>query len=363
MLESFGIHSHHHHHHHSADDPTKPPDPSLRKPVAIIGGFLGAGKTTLLNHILTQERDLRKEVIIREFGAVAVDHELIEEETANIVLVSGGCLFTDPQTILYWTLENLYSRCDKTGGSNFSWQDVDFDYLVLETSGLDIPEYLGELFFLDRLRDHYRLDSYIVVVDAEYGELNLDEYKRACEQIAFADILLVNKVDLADEETLRHLERRLRRINGLAQIYRTEYTRIGLDKILNVRLFDAPPDGDGFCSVSNDGTAVRHDEEDNVDTFQSVVLNEARPMDKDKVNVWIADLFSQRGHKILRSKGFLNFAGYDHRFVFQGVRKTFHSKSDRLWRPDEERKSTIVLIGEGLDDADALQKSFSECVA
>jgi G3E family GTPase len=299
---------------------------------------------------------LRKEVIIREFGSVTVDDELIAEDAAaNILLVTGGCLFTDPQTTLYWTLENLYSRCDKTGGNDFSWQDVDFDYLLLETSGLDVPEFLAGLFFLDHLRDHYRLDSYIVVVDAEYGELNLDEYRRAREQVAFADILLLNKIDLADEATIDRLERRLGRINVLARTYRTEYTRINLDKILNVRLYDAAPNIDGLSTAPI--------KEETVDDFQSVVLSETRPLDKEKVNAWIHGLFTARGNKILRSKGFLNFAGYDHRFVFQGVRRTFHSKADRRWRPDEERNSTIVLIGEGLEDAKELQRSFSECVA
>ena len=359
MTESFGAHPLAHIH---GEDPTKPPDASLRKPMTIIGGFLGAGKTTLLNYLLAQERILRKELIIREYGSLTVDDQLIEDETAHIVWVSGGCLFMDAQTSLYWALENLYSRCDKRGGRDFSWQDVDFDYVLLETSGLDMPEYLATLFFLERLRDHYRLDSYIVVVDAEYGELNLDEYRRACEQVAFADILLINKVDLVDAKTICRLERRPRRINALARIYRTEYTQIDLDRILNVGLFDAPPSQNDLSIVLDREPAAR-DEEENVDPFTSVVLTETRPLDKDKVNAWIKDLFQQHGQRILRSKGFLCFTGYDHRFVFQGVRKTFHSKADRLWKPDEERKSSIVLIGEGLDNAEELQRSFSECVA
>ena len=360
MIESFGAHPLAHKH---GPDPTTPPDPSLRKPVTIIGGFLGSGKTTLLNYLLAQERTLHKELIIREYGALPIDHELIEDESAEIVLVSGGCLFMDPQTTLYWALANLYSRADYTGGGNLTWQDVDFDYVLLETSGLDMPEYLAGLFFLDRLRDHYRLDSYIVVVDAEYGELCLDEYRRASEQVAFADILLINKVDLVDQDTIRRLEERLRRINVLARIYHTEYTQIDLDKLLNVRLFNAPPSAELVAAMPSETRGANGKEEGTMDPFQSVTLTETRPLDREKVNAWIEELFAQRGLKILRSKGFLNFAGYDHRFVFQGVRMTFHSRTDRLWKPDEERKSTIVLIGEGLDDTADLQCSFSECVA
>ncbi len=341
---------------------TKSPDPGLRKPVAIIGGFLGAGKTTLLNYILTEQQGTRMEVIIREYGVVGVDHKLIVDEDVNVQLMAGGCIFADPQLKLFWAMENLYSRCDKLGGGNFSWQDVDFDYLLMETSGLDMPEYLVRLFFLERLRDHYRLDSYIVLVDAEYGELNLDEYKLARQQVAFADIFLINKIDLADEEKVSRLEQRLHRINTLARIYRTEYARVDLSKVLNVGLFDAAfkpksfPNPDGVREAGHDG-------EEKVDDIQSVVLSEKRLLDKEKINVWIKNLFVSRGNKILRSKGFLNFAGSDHRFVFQGVRKTFHSKADRLWKPDEERESVIVLIGEGLDDVEELQKSFSACVA
>lgn len=351
------------HAHLHAVDLTKPPDPSLRKPVTIIGGFLGSGKTTLLNHILSQQNHKRMEVIIREFGAVAVDHELVLDKTVKINLVSGGCLFADPQHRLFWMLEGLYSRCDKLGTQHFSYQDVDFDHVLLETSGLDMPEYLAGMFFLERLRDHFQLDSFIVVVDAEYGELNMDEYYRACEQVAFADILLINKTDLSDEEKIRSLERRLGRINPLAKMYRTQYTEIELEKILDVRYFEGMDGVVGAPEALRRAQAPGNNGREKLDPFQSVVLSENRPMDKDKVNAWIKELLTERGHKILRSKGFLNFAGSDHRYVFQGVRKTFHSKADRLWEPGEERKSVIVLIGEGLDDGPELQAAFSACIA
>ena len=336
-----------------------PPDPSLRKPVTVVAGFLGAGKTTLLNHILTHQPNGRTEVIVREYGSFGVDQELIATEAVHILLIMAANLFVDPQTRLFWGLENLYSRCDKIGTGQFTWQDVDFDRVLLESSGLDLPAHMAQLFYLEKLRDHFRLDAAIVVVDAEYGELTLDQYRLAREQAAFADVLLVNKADLADEATMSSLEARLRRINPLARIYRTEYTDVAREQVLDVGLFDGVP---GF-DILADLDPSDEKGEGRVDDIQSVVLTEFRPLDKAKLTEWLNALFDERGLDILRSKGFLYFSGYDHRFVFQGVRRTFHSKADRLWQPGEERKSTIVLIGEHLDDGPALQQGFSACVA
>ncbi|HNS53010.1 MAG TPA: GTP-binding protein [Anaerolineae bacterium] len=341
------------------DDPGKPPDPSLRRPATVVAGFLGAGKTTLLNHILINAPKARTEVVVREYGDVGVDQELIETGDAHILLILAANLFVDPQTRLYWGLENLYSRCDKLGTNRYTWEDVDFDRVLIESSGLDYPEHMAQLFYLDKLRDHFRLDAAIVVVDAEYGDLTLDQYRFAREQAAFADILLVNKADLAGEAVMTRLEARLRRINPLARIYRTEYTAVPCEQLLDVRLFDGVP---GFDILADLQPHFQKGEE-RLDDIQSLVLTESRPLDKGKFTAWLQALFAARGLDILRSKGFLNFSGYDHRFVFQGVRRTFHSKADRLWQPGEERRSTLVLIGEHLDDGPALQEAFSACVA
>lgn len=352
---------HHDHHSHSHHVSGMPPHPGLRKPVTIVGGFLGAGKTTLLNHIVNHRQETRMEVIIREYGAVGVDDRLIEDRAIHVHLVSGGSIHSDPQLHLFWAMENLYSRCDQKGTGDFSWHDVDFDYLLMETSGLDNPEYLLQLFFLEQLRDHFRLDSYAVVVDAEYGELNLDEYRVAQEQVVLADIILVNKIDLVEENKLSSLERRLRGVNSVASIYRTEYAKADLDKLLNSGRFEYVPSLSALAGRSN-GARERRGEV-GVDSIKTVVVSEKRPMDKEKVNEWIKDLLVNRGHKILRSKGFLDFADSEYRFVFQGVRKTFHSTADRLWEPGEERGSVIVLIGEELEDEAELQRSFSACAS
>lgn len=344
---------------HGTTDPGKPPDPRLRKPVTIVAGFLGAGKTTLLNHVLAHRPDGRTEIIVREFGEFGIDHELIAADEVHTQLILAANLFVDPQTRLFWGLENLYSRCDKLGTGRYTWQDIDFDRVLLESSGLDLPEHLAQLFYLDKLRDHFRLDAAIVVVDAEYGALTLEQYRLARQQVAFADVLLVNKADLVDEATMSSLNARLRRINPLARVYRTVYTELPCDQLLDVALFDGVPGFDILADL--DGSD--QEREGRVDDIQSVVLTESRPLDKAKLTAWLQALFDERGLDILRSKGFLYFSGYDHRFVFQGVRRTFHSKADRQWQPGEERKSTIILIGENLGDAQALQQAFSACVA
>ncbi|MBC7077204.1 MAG: GTP-binding protein, partial [Synergistales bacterium] len=174
---------------------------------------------------------------------------------------------------------------------------------------------------------------------------------------------LLNKIDLAAPEQITRLERRLYRLNPLARLYHTLYCRAGREALIDVDLFDGIPGFDLLPEAAQRHTHG-HNEEEPVDDFQSVVLTETRPLDKEKVNAWISDLITNSGKKILRGKGVLWFAGYDHRFVFQCVRTAFHSKADRLWKPDEERSTTIVFIGEGIAElAEEWQRGLSACVA
>lgn len=353
------------HTHACCEDPTIPPARHLRKPVTLVTGFLGAGKTTLINHLLALRRPAERiEVVLREFGEISIDQELIEHESVNVQVFAGNSIFIDPQTKLLWDLERLYSRCDHLGTSQFSWQDVDFDRILLEASGLDIPEYLVSLFYIERIRGHFRLDAVIAVVDAQFGELNLDEYRKAREQICLADILLLNKIDLATPEQVARLERRLNRLNPLAKPYHTQFCQAGREVLVDVDLFDGVPGFDLLPEAAQRHTHGHSNEEEPLDDFQSIVLTESRPLDKEKVNAWISELITKSGKKILRGKGVLWFAGYDHRFVFQCVRTAFHSKADRLWKPDEERKTTIVFIGEDIaQEAETWQNGLRACAA
>lgn len=308
-------------------------------PVNVIGGFLGAGKTTLLNYVLEQPALGRTDVLIREYGAVPIDDRLVKNVSGKLHVFPGVSVHDDPQLVLHDYLHELVISPDRPG----------FDRLLLETSGIDSPEGLVQLFLVGYMPYHYRLGSYIAVVDAQYGLLNMDEYDVAVRQIAFADAVVVNKIDLADEETVRRLERRIGSINAMARIYRASYGRAPLENILEIPLYPQLRD---LTAKERAGA---------VDAIQSIVLVERRPMNKERVNAWITRLFEQDGTKILRSKGFFCFAGEDWRYEFQGVRKSFHSKAEQLWGADEERKSTVVLIGEKLPDEKLLQASFSAC--
>lgn len=249
----------------------------------------------------------------------------------------------DPQSMLYNFLDRLYEESNRHK----------FDYLLLETSGGDNAEYLAQLFFLAKMPYHYRLGSYITLVDAEYGHLNLDEFPVARDQVAYADVIVINKVDLADKATVQNLERRIKKINSMARILYAAYGRTNLSDVLNISLYDQLKGLQyNLCKGGEDFY---------MDGISTTVLSESRPMNKEKLDAWIQNLFIKHGEKILRSKGFFNIAGSDYRHEFQAVRKTFHAKTDTVWGDDEERKSIVVLIGKELPDDTELQKSFSNC--
>lgn len=309
-------------------------------PAFLIGGFLGSGKTTLVNHVLADPEQARTDVLVREYGSVSIDDKLIGIEEERVHPFPGASLHADEQTMLYMAMDRLHDeRFEK------------FDRLLLETSGLDSLEYLVQLFMLWDMPMMYALQSVYVLVDAEYGLLNLQEYREAREHVAFADVLVINKTDLADESAIRELERTLRGINAMAEICRTTYSRINLEEKAALSPYQQlrhlrPPEGE------------RGDMWD----IKSIVLTADEPLDKALVNQWINGVFQTNGSKILRGKGFFSFAGEDYRYEFQAVRKSFHSFARDRWGEDEQRKTTVVLIGENLPEQEALEASLLRCV-
>ena len=310
-------------------------------PVNIIGGFLGAGKTTFLNYILGQPATERRDILIREYGEAAIDDQLLKNVEGKVHVFPGVSVHDDPQLVLHDYLHGLVSG------------DVPrpFDRLLLETSGIDTPESLLTLFMLGYMPDHYRLGSLIVIVDAEYGGLDIEEYEVAAEQVAYADIVIINKTDLAGRYTVDALEALVKSINGMAKVERASYAKVSLDGIMDIALYDQLK-----VLEPNEGAEAMND-------IRTYTLVEKRPMDKAKVNAWTDRLFKMEGPKLLRCKGFFNFSGEDYRYEFQAVRKSFHSKADRKWKDGEERKSTVVIIGENLPDEKKLREEFAACAA
>jgi G3E family GTPase len=312
-------------------------------PVTLLTGYLGAGKTTLLNRILTHEHGKKVAVIVNEFGDVGIDHQLVIDTDEEIFEMNNGCICCTVRGDLIRIIGNLMKRRDK------------FDHLVIETTGLADPAPVIQTFFMDEdVKAQTKLDSVVTLVDAKHIWQHW-EAEEVQEQIAFADVLLLNKIDLVTTEELDQLEQRIRGMNAIAKIYRTRDALLEMDALLGIGAFDLnqalqiDPD---FLSE----TAHEHDE-----TVASVAIVESGEVDGDKLNAWLSDLLRNQGADIFRMKGILTIAGEDFRFVFQGVHMLFDGTADRPWRPGEIRKNELVFIGRNLDEA-SLKASFRACL-
>lgn len=312
-------------------------------PVTVLTGYLGAGKTTLLNRILTHEHGKKVAVIINEFGEVGIDNQLVVDADEEIFEMNNGCICCTVRGDLIRIIGNLMKRRDK------------FDHLVIETTGLADPAPVIQTFFVDdEVQNQTHLDAVVTVVDTRHIWQHW-EADEAIEQIAFADVILLNKIDLVTEAELAELEQRIRSMNAIARIHRTLDAQIQMDAILGVRAFDLNNALQIDPEFLNE-TAHEHDE-----TVGSVALVESGAVNGEKLNQWLGELLRNQGTDIFRMKGILNIAGEDCRFVFQGVHMLFDGRQDRPWRPDETRKNELVFIGRNLDQME-LAERFKACL-
>jgi G3E family GTPase len=314
-------------------------------PVTVLTGYLGAGKTTLLNRILTHEHGLKVAVIVNEFGEVGIDHQLVVDADEEIFEMNNGCICCTVRGDLIRIIGNLMRRRDQ------------FDHLVIETTGLADPAPVIQTFFVDdEVQAQTRLDAVVTVVDAKHIVQHWDA-DEAQEQIAFADIVLLNKTDLVTSQELDKLATKIRSMNAFAKVYPTQNSDIAMADILGVKAFDLDRTLEIEPGFLTDDHAHEHDE-----AITSIALQESAPIDNQKLHDWISQLLQTRGPDIFRMKGILNIAGSDHRYVFQGVHMIFDGKVDRLWKPTEERKNELVFIGRNLD-RESLLRSFRDCMA
>jgi len=313
-------------------------------PVTVLTGYLGAGKTTLLNRILTQEHGKKIATIVNEFGEIGIDNQLVIDADEEIFEMNNGCICCTVRGDLIRTIVNLLQRRDR------------FDRLVIETTGLADPAPVIQTFFFDEdIQAQLELDAVVTVVDAKHvvEHWESDEVR---EQIAFANAILLNKTDLVPPERLDDLERRIRAMNAMVKIYRTEHCDLDLDNVLSVKAFDLER------ALEIDPEFLSEDAHEHDQSIYSVALREPQPLDFEKLNQWMTELLKTQGPDIFRMKGILNIAGEERRFVFQGVHMIFDGRPDRPWQPQETRQNELVFIGRNLD-AEQLRQDFLQCLA
>lgn len=315
-----------------------------RIPVTVVTGFLGSGKTTLINRILSEQHGRKIAVIVNEFGEVSIDGQLIvQDDQEELVEFNNGCLCCTVRGDLIDTLEKLQERSE-------------LDAILIETTGLADPAPVASTFFLeDKLTANTRLDSFIALADAVNLEQNLAQSEEAQEQIAFADIILLNKTDLATKAQLKKVEQVIRRSNPLAQIYHTENSDIEIEKVLGVGAFQLE------AKLQVDPTFLEDIEHEHDQSVGSFVLREERPIDMNRFMIWLNEKLLERGEDMYRSKGIFNVQGFKHRVVFQSVRMLTSMQPDRLWEPSETKISEYVMIGRNLD-RDEFAEGFANCV-
>ncbi|RZM78763.1 CobW family GTP-binding protein [Leptolyngbya iicbica] len=313
-------------------------------PVTVLTGYLGAGKTTLLNRILTYEHGKKVAVIVNEFGEVGIDNQLVIDADEEIFEMNNGCICCTVRGDLIRIIGNLMQRRDK------------FDHLVIETTGLADPAPVIQTFFVDEdIQTQLNLDAVVTVVDAKHIAQHW-ESDEAQEQIAFADVILLNKIDLVTEAELNELERRIKEMNAMVKIYRTQNSELDIESVIGVKAFDL----DRALEVDPD--FLNEDAHEHDDEVYSFAIVEEKPLDSEKLSAWVSELLQTKGPDIFRTKGILNLAGENDRFVFQGVHMIFDGRGDRPWKPDETRRSEMVFIGRNLDEAE-IRQGFRACLA
>ncbi len=312
-------------------------------PVTVLTGYLGAGKTTLLNRILTEEHDQRVAVIVNEFGEVGIDNQLVMDADEEVFEMNNGCICCTVRGDLIRIISDLMARRDR------------FDHLVIETTGLADPAPVIQSFFMDEVMlKETALDAVVTVVDAKYIWDHW-ESSEAQEQIAFADVILLNKTDLVPVEILNALEQKIRGMNAIATLHRTQNCDLALDHILGVQAFDLKN------ALSIDPAFLEEEAHDHDDSVFSVAITESGSVDSEKFNRWLYQLIQAQGQDIFRMKGILDMDNAARRFVFQGVHMTLDGRPGKPWKTEEVRKNELVFIGRNLDEA-ALRAGFERCL-
>ena len=336
----------------TANYPTASLDaPKQGLPVTIITGFLGSGKTTLLNHILTNQSGVKTAVLVNEFGEIGIDNELIIATEDNMVELNNGCVCCTINNDLVEAVYKVLERPDK------------IDYLVVETTGLADPLPVALTFLGTELRDMTRLDSIVTVVDSANFSLDLFNSEAAYSQIAYGDVIILNKTDLVDEADVDALEVRIRDIKEGTRILRTQNSQVPLPLILSVGLFES----DQYFEEESEHHHHDHEHEHDHhhhdhhshhlenDGFTSLSFESDRPFAIRKFQYF---LDNQLPENVFRAKGIIWFDESSSRHIFHLSGKRFTIEDDE-WKG--QPKTQLVLIGQNLDH-EQLRQQIENCV-
>lgn len=351
-------------------------------PVTVLTGYLGAGKTTLLNRILSDNHGKKYAVIVNEFGEIGIDNDLIVESDEEIYEMNNGCVCCTVRGDLIRVVEGLMRRPGR------------FDGIIVETTGLADPVPVAQTFFMDDdVRAKTELDAVVALVDAKHLPLRLKDSREAEDQIAFADVVVINKTDLVSHDELHRIQDIVRAINPSARIYSTTRSGVDLSKVLNQGAFNLEralendpsfldhDDPDHVCGPNCDhdhshdhhhGHDHKHHDHDHGHdhhdhgpspihdvTVMSISLRGGE-MNPDRFFPWIQKVTQTDGPNILRLKGIIAFKGDEERYVVQGVHMIIEGDHQRPWKDGEKRESRLVFIGRDLD-REKLEKSFHAC--
>ena len=319
-------------------------------PVTILTGFLGSGKTTLLNRILQEQHGHRIAVIENEFGEAGIDNEiLVQNRDEQIVEMNNGCICCTVRGDLTRILADLRERREK--GS------LNFDRIIIETTGMADPGPVAQTFFLDDdVGAYYLLDSVITVVDAKHGDKTLDEFREAQEQVGFADRILMSKTDLVAERESEQLRQRLVKLNPRAPIRKVHFGNAPIEEILDIRGFNLN------AVLEIDPTFLEDDEHEHDDQVASFVFRSDAPFDGVKLEEFLSSIIQVYGNDLLRYKGVLYLKGNARRVVFQGVHMLMGGDLGKAWGPTEKQESVMVFIGRNLPQ-DIIIQGLEQCLA
>jgi G3E family GTPase len=326
-------------------------------PATILTGFLGSGKTTLLKRVLQEAHGQKIAVIENEFGEENIDSDiLVSDTTEQIIQMSNGCICCSIREDLRATLRDLAEKKRKG--------ELDFDRVVIETTGLADPGPVAQTFFMDdEVAESYLLDSILTLVDAKHAQTQLNERQEARRQIGFADQIFISKTDLVSPEDVAALTHRLKHMNPRAPQKAVHFGEVALSEVFDLRGFnlnsklDIDPDflkeeaaeehdhvhGEHCNHPSHSHGGGHHHHHD--DDVKSFVFKSDRAFDPAKLEDFLGAIVNIYGPRMLRYKGVLNMQGTDRKVIFQGVHQLMGSDLGPAWADGELRSSKMVFIG------------------